>query len=120
MASLFDDLKVGLQEALAFAKGEGVAKETRFEIVDEYLRTHNPSSMRTDIPFNLRGYVSYVDANHITNPNEISDDIIKSFFIVKDTEDVKILNAGTPLQKAMEDYDIKPEDLKGWEDVEIE
>lgn len=50
------------------------------ETVEEYLRTHNPSSMRTEVPFNLRGYISYVDANHITDPNEIPDEIIQSFF----------------------------------------
>lgn len=49
-------------------------------IVDEYLRTSNPSSMRTEVPFNLRGYISYVDANHITDPNEVPYEIIKSFF----------------------------------------
>ena len=32
MTSLFDDLKEGLQEAIAFAKGEGPARVTRFEI----------------------------------------------------------------------------------------
>jgi putative transcriptional regulator len=32
MTSLFDDLKEGLQEAIAFAKGEGPARITRFEI----------------------------------------------------------------------------------------
>ena len=32
MNSLFDDLKEGLQEAIAFAKGEGPARVTRFEI----------------------------------------------------------------------------------------
>lgn len=110
MSRLFENSKEGLQEA----------KETHFEIIDEYLRTHNPSSMRTDIPFNLREYVSYVDAHHITNPDEISDDIIESFFIVMDTEDEKMLKAGIPLERIIEEYDIKPEDLKGWEDIEIE
>ena len=32
MTSLFDDLKEGLQEAIAFAKGEGPGRVTRFEI----------------------------------------------------------------------------------------
>ena len=32
MTSLFDDLKEGLQEAIAFAKGEDPARVTRFEI----------------------------------------------------------------------------------------
>ena len=32
MTSLFDDLKEGLQEAIAFAKGEGPARVTRSEI----------------------------------------------------------------------------------------
>lgn len=80
MESLFDDLSDGLQEALLFAKGEGTAKITRSEIVEEYLRSHSPSSMKPEPTFNLRGYVSYVDANHIIDPAEISDDIIESFF----------------------------------------
>ena len=32
MTSLFDDLKEGLREAIAFAKGEGPGRVTRFEI----------------------------------------------------------------------------------------
>lgn len=32
MTSLFEDLKEGLQEAIAFAKGEGDARVTRFDI----------------------------------------------------------------------------------------
>ena len=32
MTSLFDDLQEGLQEAIAFAKGEGPGRVTRFEI----------------------------------------------------------------------------------------
>ena len=32
MTSLFDDLKEGLQEAIAFAKGEGPGRVTRFQI----------------------------------------------------------------------------------------
>lgn len=31
MSRLFEDLKEGLQEAIAFAKGEGEAKVTNFE-----------------------------------------------------------------------------------------
>lgn len=80
MGSLFDDLSDGLQEAITFAKGEEEAKATHLEIIDEYVRSHSPSSMKQEPNFNLRGYVSYVDANHITDPSEIPDDIIKSFF----------------------------------------
>ena len=75
ITSHFDDL----QEVLTLEKGKG-AKYTHLEIVDEYLRSHNPSSMKAEQPFNLRGYLSYVDANHITDPKEISDDVIESFF----------------------------------------
>lgn len=39
---------------------------------------------------------------------------------LKDTEDEKMLKAGISLDKIMEEYDIKPEELKGWEDIEIE
>ena len=40
MTSLFDDLKEGLQEAIAFAKGEGPARVTRFEIEPEITYTN--------------------------------------------------------------------------------
>ena len=56
----------------------------------------------------------------------VFDDIVASLNELKDhaegkdTEDEKMLKAGIPLEKVMEEYDIKPKDLKGWEDVEIE
>lgn len=35
---------------------------------------------QTEVPFNLRGYIAYIDANHITDPDEIPDKIVQSFF----------------------------------------
>lgn len=85
MSRLYDDIMASLNELKEHAEG----KSTHLEIIEEYLRTHNPSSMGTEVPFNLRGYISYVDANHITDPDEIPDDIIESFFHreVKEPED---------------------------------
>ncbi len=48
--------------------------------IDEYLKDHKPANMRTTIPFDLRGYISYVDKNHIIDPDEIPTEIMDSFF----------------------------------------
>lgn len=81
MASLFDDLKEGLLEALLFAKGEGTAKVTHSEIVEKYLHSHSPSAMKSEPPFDLRRYIAYVDTNHISDPDEIPDEILESFLM---------------------------------------
>lgn len=48
--------------------------------IDIYLRTHNPYIRPQPIKFDLRGYVSYVKENKITDPNDIPDEIIQSLY----------------------------------------
>lgn len=50
------------------------------EIVEEYLADHSPSTISTDIPFNLRGYSAYIDKHNIHSPEEIPDDVLATFF----------------------------------------
>ena len=53
--------------------------DSQEKIVEEYLRTNSPSSINTEIPFNLRGYISYIEEQHITNPDDVPDEIVQSF-----------------------------------------
>lgn len=50
------------------------------QIIEEYLVDHSPSTIRTDIPFNLRAYCAYIDEHGINSPEEIPDDILSTFF----------------------------------------
>ena len=62
------------------------------KIVDEYLVDHEPSKIRTEIPFKLRTYVSYVDKNHIQSPDDVPDEIIASFSDGDDEEGIEMRN----------------------------
>lgn len=60
--------------------------DSQEKIVEEYLRTNSPSSINTEIPFNLRGYISYIEEHHITNPDDVPNDVIESFIHHEDKE----------------------------------
>ena len=49
------------------------------EIVDEYLKTNSPETIRTHIPFRVRDYIKYVEEHNISSPEEVPDEIIASF-----------------------------------------
>ena len=55
--------------------------------VDSYMKAHEPSRMRTEIPFDLRGYLRYIDEHHITDPDEVPPEIVDSFFHPEEGEE---------------------------------
>ena len=105
MSRLYDVIKASLDELKERAEGKPTNSiihprktamkdqdkhvHSHRETVDEYVHSHNPSAMKKDIPFKLREYISYVDANHITDPDEIPDNIIESFFSKDNENDTK-------------------------------
>lgn len=89
MSRLYDVIKASLDELKERAEGKPTNSiihprktamkdqdkhvHSHREIVDEYVHSHNPSAMKKDIPFKLREYISYVDANSFCN-------FLQSFF----------------------------------------
>ncbi len=56
MSVLFDDLKEGLEEAIAFTKGEGAGRKTTFVAADKPVDTTEPG-LPDDGPSNVQTIV---------------------------------------------------------------
>ena len=55
-------------------------------VVNEYLKDHSPGTIRTEIPFDLRGYLAYMEERHLSSPEEIPEEDLSRFMLEKDDE----------------------------------
>ena len=49
--------------------------------VDQFVQENNVYGPKEPLRFNLRAYLQYVDEHHITNPDDIPEEVIAQFRI---------------------------------------
>ena len=58
-----------------------IASNPHQEAVDKFVQENNVYGPKDPIRFNLRAHLQYVDEHHITNPDDIPEEIIAQFRI---------------------------------------
>lgn len=61
--------------------GQKTIPDPHQEIVDQYLREHNPCEPSKPLRINLRKYLQYAEEHHITDPSTIPDEILDQFMV---------------------------------------
>jgi len=50
------------------------------DLVDQYIAETEMFEKKAPIPFDLHGYMNYITENHIEDPDQIPESIMKHFF----------------------------------------
>ena len=61
--------------------GQKTIPDPHQEIVDQYLREHNPSEPSKPLQIDLRKYLEYAEKHHISDPSSIPDEILDQFML---------------------------------------
>ena len=68
--------------------GQTMFPDPHQEIVDQFLAENDPSQPSKPLKINLRKYLQYAEEHHITDPSTIPDEILDTFMLEQNTEQV--------------------------------
>ena len=61
--------------------GQKTIRDPHQEIVDQYLKDHNPCEPSKPLRIDLRKYLDYAEEHHITDPSTLPDEILDQFML---------------------------------------
>ena len=61
--------------------GQKTIPDPHQEIVDQYLKDHNPCEPSKPLRIDLRKYLDYAEEHHITDPSTLPDEILDQFML---------------------------------------